>query len=482
MSKIFRARLWINGEWQTSSQKTDIHSPYTRQSVCECDQASFEQIESALSAAESSFRKFRASPRFKRSLLLADMAQGIANRRVEFVERMVLEGGKPAVLSDVEVSRAISTLTLAAEEVKRWGGDVIPIDIEASGAAYSPAISMWVPRGPVLAIAPFNFPLNLIMHKVAPALAAGCSIIVKPPPQDPGCATLLAEVFAEAAKKNEIPLATLQVISGSNDVIGRALTDSRISTVSFTGSEKAGWYMQEKSIGKKIVLELGGNAGVIVHSDADLERAAARIAYGAYAYAGQICISVQRIFVQKTVADAFEKLLITEIKKLKVGDPSDKAVMVGPVIDEKNAERILAWTDEAKTQGARIVLGGDRSGNMLSPILIKNVRRDAKVNCEEVFGPLATLEVYDEFDEALTKINDSKFGLQAGLFTASQKFVHQAFETIEVGGLIINDVPTFRADNMPYGGVKMSGLGREGVRYAMESYSERRTLVEWRSL
>jgi glyceraldehyde-3-phosphate dehydrogenase (NADP+) len=474
-------KLWINGEWQTSTEQREIRSPYTGETVALCAQAGPEQMTAALNAAVAAGQAYGRSPRFERARLLTAMAEGLARRRADLVERMILEAGKPRQLADVEVSRAILTFTNAAEEAKRWGGEIIPLDTDPSGAQYLPALSMWKPRGPVLAIAPFNFPLNLIAHKVAPALAAGCAVIVKPPPQDPGCAVILAEIFTEAAKGSDVPLPVLQIVHAANEVIAPALGDRRITTLSFTGSERAGWHLQSLSSGKKVILELGGNAGVIVHHDADLERAARRCAFGAYAYAGQVCISVQRVFVHRQVAEEFQRRLLEEIGRLRCGDPADAAVAVGPVIDTANADRLMLWIEEARAQGARLLSGGERTGNLIRPVLLANVPASARVACEEVFGPVAVIETYESEAEALAKINASRFGLQAGLFTRDQRFIHAAFNELEVGAVIINDIPTYRADHMPYGGVKESGLGREGVRYAMESYSERRTLVEWRS-
>ncbi len=483
---MFQVRLWLNGKWQTNKEMRDIKSPFHNEVVSQCHYADEKQLDEAIKGAAEAFSTFRLLSRFTRSRLLHLMAEGIRSRKDEIIERMVLEGGKPRQLSSSEVERAIVTFTYAAEEVKRWGGEIIPVDIEPNGTAYSPAISLYVPRGPILAIAPFNFPLNLIAHKVAPALAAGNSIIVKPPPQDPGAAAILAEIFEKAANEinsssanEKIPLATLQVFAAANPVIERAVTSPSLTTLSFTGSEKVGWLLQQKSVGKKVVLELGGNAGVIVHKDADLKRAAARCAYGAYAYAGQICISVQRILVHKDVRSEFERLLLNEISALKVGDPNDPTVTVGPLIDSLSADRIQNWTKEAVDGGARILCGGERSRNIVTPMLITNAPTNSKIRCEEIFGPVATIDSYSDFSAALVAINDSKFGLQAGVFTDSSHLIQQAFRELEVGGIMINEVPTYRADNMPYGGIKQSGLGREGIRYAMEHFSEVRTMVSW---
>ena len=481
-----RHKLWINGQWAQSEhgKLAEIHSPYSGEGVAQADQASPAQVEQALAAAHEAFGKFRKISRYGRSRLLALMAQEIGARRAEFVELIVSEAGKPYGLADGEVGRAINTFTIASEEAKRMGGEVIPIDIEPAGRAYAPATTFWVPGGPILAIAPFNFPLNLIAHKVAPALAVGASIVVKPPPQAPGAATLLAEVFEKAAReasdsRDQIPLAALQVISGSNEVIGPTVTDPRMTFLSFTGSDKVGWVLREKAYRKKVALELGGNAAVIVHSDADIQRAAARCAFGGFAYAGQICISVQRIIVQQSVAAKFQELLLAEVSKLVVGNPAQKDTVVGPLIDSKAADRVMSWIDEARQDGAKVLVGGTRNGSVIAPTILTGVKPHHKLNTEEVFGPVVVLNTYDGIDEAVASVNRSRFGLQAGVFTDSSKVIRKVIEELEVGGVMINEVPTYRADNMPYGGVKDSGVGREGIRYAMEEYCERRTVVAW---
>ncbi|MBI2604988.1 MAG: aldehyde dehydrogenase family protein [Deltaproteobacteria bacterium] len=482
---VLKHRLWIAGSWMDSPDTREVFSPFDGGTVAETAQASSERMEQALAATAEAFRVYRKISAYTRSRLLAGIAQQVAARRKDFVERIVAEAGKPASLADTEVSRAVNTFALGAEETKRLGGELIPVDLDAAGRAYGPAFSRWVPRGPVLAIAPFNFPLNLIAHKVSPALAAGATVVIKPPPQAPGAAGLLAEIFEKTARevsdaRDAIPLAALQVVSADNEIIAKALADPRIQTLSFTGSDKVGWMLQQKAVGKKICLELGGNAAVIVHRDADLARAAARCAFGGYAYAGQICISVQRVFVHDDVAKQFEKLFLDEIGKLKVGDPSQTGVTVGPLIDSAAADRVQAWAEEAKRDGARAILPGERNGNVITPMVIAGAKPQHKISSEEVFGPVVTLDRYRDFDDALNAVNRSRFGLQAGVFAESAEAIRRAGDELDVGGVIVNEVPTYRADNMPYGGMKDSGLGREGVRYAMEDFCERKTLVAWR--
>ena len=478
-----RYGLFIDGAWREAAATAAVTSPFTGDVVAHCGLATVADMEAAIAAADRDFRPFRAAIRAARARLLADMARGIEARRGEFVTRMIREAGKPRALATVEVSRAVATFTAAAEEAKRLGGEVVPLDGEAANAGYGPAISYWFARSPVLAIAPFNFPLNLVAHKVAPALAVGAPVIVKPPPQAPGCAMLLAEIFhearqAEAAVQQAIPRGALQVVAAANDVTGRAVTDPRIGIVSFTGSQKVGWMLQGLAVGKKVVLELGGNAAVIVAADADLARAASRCAFGGFAYAGQICISVQRVLVQAAVEEEFVRRLVEEVEKIRCGDPDAADVICGPLIDAAAADRVMAWIEAAQARGGRVLAGGTRTGRtMVAPTVMTHVPRDLPLACEEVFGPVVLVDTFTDMADAVRQANDSAYGLQAGVFTDSAAARHYAVEHLEVGGIILDDVPTFRADTMPYGGVKGSGLGREGVRYAMEDFCERRTVV-----
>ena len=485
MSSTPRHRLWIAGSWHESAAPREILSPSTGEVVALCDEADDARMEMALAAAKEAFPRFKAISRYTRSRLLAAMAAEIDRRRKELVDAITDEAGKPVGLADGEVSRAITTFTVGSEEAKRYGGELFPVDIDAAGRAYDPGISMVTPRGPVLAITPFNFPLNLVAHKVVPALAVGAPVLVKPAPQAPGATRLLAEIFAKAAAevsdaRDAIPLAALQTVSAPNEVAAIAVRDPRIATLSFTGSAPVGWNLQAMARGKKVILELGGNGAVIVHGDADLARAAARSAFGAFAYAGQVCISVQNIFVQEPVYERFKALLLDEVKKVKWGDPRAEGTLSGPLIDERSIQRVLEWIEEAKAAGARVLVGGTRDGRTVVPTVLEGVPATAKLSCEEAFGPVALLAPYGEVSEAIDSVNRSRYGLQAGVFTDSRRVVGQVVEGLDVGGILINEVPTYRADHMPYGGVKESGLGREGVRYAMQEYSDLKTVVAWR--
>lgn len=454
------------------------------------EKTSPEQMEQVIAAAEASFLKFKKCSRYDRSRLLLKIAESIQARRGEFVNLIVKEAKKPRLLSEVEVTRAVNTFTLAAEEARRFSGDLIAIDGESTAQDYSAAQSYFVPRGPVLAIAPYNFPLNLVAHKVAPALAVGASVIVKPPPQASGPAFLLKKIFDDSLKSvalmDKIPFPSLQVIQADNDVVAITFPDKRITTLSFTGSDTVGWMLKEKAPKKKVCLELGGNAAVIVHKDADIKRAASRCALGAFAYAGQVCISVQRIFAQKSIFSSFVELFVEEVKKLKTGDPDQPDTIIGPVIDSKAETKILTWVQEAQREGAKIVHGGKSLSSalpaiqgLLEPTVLLRVSEKSKLFTEEVFGPVAFVNEYDEISEAFRSVNNSRFGLQAGVFTDSSKIMDLAIDSLDVGGLIFNDSPNFRADGMPYGGVKESGEGREGLKFAMEDYCERKTIVKW---
>lgn len=479
-----RHLAFVGGERVETGHPREIRSPATGDVVAVSFDADSALIERAAAEAQAAFKAFRSTSRYLRSRLLAHMALGIERRKAEIVATIVAEAGKPALLAEGEVARAVHTFMLAAEEAKRYGGEVIPVDIDAAGRAYEIAVSTLVPRGPVLAITPFNFPLNLVAHKVAPALAAGAPILVKPAPQAPGAAHLLGEIFSEAAAavadaRESVPAAAMQVCGAPNDVASIAVRDDRFAVLSFTGSGAVGWSLQSAARGKRVLLELGGDAAVIVHEDADLARAAARCAFGAYAYAGQICISVQRIFVHERAHDEFRRLFLDQVKALPWGDPEDPRTLSGPVIDAAAADRVMGIIDEASRGGGRVLAGGSRAGNLIAPTIVEGAPAGSRLASDEAFGPVAAISPYSTLELALEEVNRSRFGLQAGVFTKDLRVARDAARGLDVGGVLINEVPTYRADNVPYGGVKASGLGREGLRYAMEEYSERKTVIEW---
>jgi len=464
--------LFVDGKWLNEGEPADVHSPYDHSVVGEVHLGSAAHAEATVRAAQRAFETTKKSPSYERKGILNAISEGIRMRREEFSQLMCLEAGKPIETARAEVDRAVFTFAVAAEEATRIGGEWLPLDWQSSTAGRAGIVRRF-PLGPILAITPFNFPLNLVAHKVAPAIAAGCTIILKPAPQTPLCSLLLAEVIAgsglTAGAFNVLPLA--------NDIAEKLVADDRLKMLTFTGSGKVGWALKQKTGKKKVTLELGGNAGVIVHSDADVAFAAERCVAGGFGYSGQTCISVQRIYVQRTVYDTFLATLVTGVKKLRMGNPAEDSTDVGPLINESAARRVEEWIKEAAAGGAKIETGGKREGSMVEPTVLTHTRPDMKVNCEEVFGPVVLVEPYDKFSDAIRQVNDSPNGLQAGVFARDVKLLFSAFDELEVGGVISGDTSSFRIDHMPYGGVKDSGLGREGLRYAIEEMTEPRLLV-----
>jgi glyceraldehyde-3-phosphate dehydrogenase (NADP+) len=406
---------------------------------------------------------------------LEGVVAGLKVAREELARLIALEAGKPLKLARAEVARAILTFTDAVEEAKRLRGEWLPLDLDTASEGRQGLVRRF-PLGPVAAITPFNFPLNLVAHKVAPALACGNPLVLKPASQTPLTALRLAQIIQHAGA----PPGSFNVLHCPGALAEKIATDPRMKYLSFTGSGAVGWRLREVAGHKKVALELGGNAGVAVHSDADLDYAAQRCAAGSFAYAGQTCISVQRIFVHRPVFDAFLEKFLNCTRQLKVGDPLDEQTDVGPMISEAEARRALAWVEEALRDGAQLILGGETRGSLMPPMILTRTTPAMKVNCQEIFAPVVTVEPYTDWAEALQRINDSPYGLQAGIFTRDLPATFEAFATLDVGGLLVNDVPTWRADVMPYGGWKESGLGREGVRYAIEGMTERRILV-WKA-
>jgi glyceraldehyde-3-phosphate dehydrogenase (NADP+) len=464
--------FFLGGKWLTEGERFDVLAPHDGSVVGSSFRASAAHAEAAITAAERAFTVTRKLPGFERQRILREISGQIHERREEFAHLMALEAGKPIKTARAEVDRGIFTFSVAAEEATRIGGEWLPMDWVPSGAGRG-AIVRRFPLGPILAITPFNFPLNLVAHKVAPAIAAGCTIVLKPAPQTPLTSLLLAEVIERAGW----PAGALNVLPLNIPEAEKLVSDPRFKLLTFTGSGPVGWALKQKAGKKKVALELGGNAGVIVHSDADAEEAARRCALGGFSYAGQSCISVQRIFVQKSIEAKFVAALLAEVRKLRVGDPLDEATDVGPMISEAAARRASDWIEEATSGGAEILAGGTRRGAFLEPTVITHARREMKVCAEEVFAPVVVVEPYENFDDAIRLVNDSPYGLQAGLFTKDSKLLFRAFENLEVGGVIAGDISSFRIDHMPYGGVKDSGLGREGLRYAIEEMTEPRILV-----
>jgi glyceraldehyde-3-phosphate dehydrogenase (NADP+) len=465
-------KILVAGEWVETANNVAIRAPLDQRVVGETFEADSALLERAITAAVAAEKPMRELPGSERSRILAKVSDIIREAAGEFAEVIALEAGKPLKAAKVEVDRAIFTFALAAEEAKVKHEQHIDVRLPLPASSRQGTIR-WFPAGPVAAITPFNFPLNLVAHKLAPAIAAGCPVVLKPAPQTPLTALKLAKVIVAAG----LPAGALSVMPMPNEVAAKLVADARLKVLSFTGSAKVGWELKAKAGKKKVVLELGGNAAVIVESDADVAAAAQKCVAGGFVYSGQSCISVQRVFVQRSVFADFCDRLIGGVKDLKSGDPLDPQVDCGPLIRESDAVRIEQWIAEAVAHGAKVLIGGKRSGWFVEPTVLTNTKPKDKVNAEEIFGPLVTLEPYDQLDEAIARVNASRYGLQAGIFSADQQNIEHAFTAIEVGGVIANDVPTFRSDAMPYGGVKDSGLGREGVIYAMQEFSEMRILV-----
>jgi acyl-CoA reductase-like NAD-dependent aldehyde dehydrogenase len=464
--------FFVDGKWIEEGDLVEIRAPYDGSVIGSVFQGRREHAEAAIAAAVKAFGTTRRLPAFERQRVLRRVSENIAERKQEFARTMAQEAGKPIKAARTEVERAIFTFNVAAEESTRIYGEYLPLDWQEYTAGRWGIVRRF-PLGPIAGITPFNFPLNLVAHKVAPAIAAGCPLVLKPAPQTPLTALLLAEAVQQAGW----PDGGLNVLPLSNEDAGLLVTDERIKLISFTGSAAVGWQIKKNCGKKKVVLELGGNAGVIVHSDADLAYAAERCVVGGFAYAGQTCISVQRILVERSAFSKFTDFLLSGVKKLKTGDPLDEATDLGPLIRESDAVRASDWVQEAVRGGARLLCGGERHGPVLEPTVLTGTRPEMKVNCQEIFAPVVTVEPYDDFNQALKQVNNSPYGLQAGLFTRDAKLIFNAYEELEVGGLIAGDVPAFRIDHMPYGGIKDSGLGREGLRYAIDEMTEPKLLV-----
>jgi glyceraldehyde-3-phosphate dehydrogenase (NADP+) len=454
------------------TQTATIHSPWDGRAVGTVPLADAAFMERAIAAARAVAPAVAAMPRYERQAILRRIVEGLRERREALADLMIAESGKPRRFAYAEVDRAISTFSLAGDEVTRSAGEVLPLDVTAAGTGYT-ALAVRRPIGVIGAIAPFNFPLNLVAHKLAPAIAVGNPVVLKAPPQAPLCAFHLGEIVHAAGW----PPDALTVLHAPVDVAQALATDERIAMLSFTGSSGVGWYLKSIAGKKRVALELGGNAAAIVCADADLPWAAARAALGAFAQSGQVCIKVQRIYVHRSIYDAFVERFIQAAKALSAGDPNDAQTVVGPLIDTAAADRVEAWTNEAMAAGATVLMGGNRERNVIAPTLLANTNPEMKVEREEIFGPVATIAPVDSLEEAIARTNASKYGLQAGVFTNDVRAIGHAFDALDVGGVIINDYPTLRIDNFPYGGIKDSGFGREGVRYAMDEMSELKTLV-----
>jgi glyceraldehyde-3-phosphate dehydrogenase (NADP+) len=465
--------IFLAGRWVESDDPLVIANPADPEHPAGATfHATAAQYEEAVEAAVAAFEVTRTLPAYERGAILRNISNGIKARREELGRLIALEAGKPIRDSLIEVDRAVLTFRLGAEEAERMVGETIPLDLMPASKGRV-GITRRFPIGPIAGISPFNFPLNLAAHKVAPAIATGNPIVLKPPSKDPLTMLTVAEIIEEAGA----PAGSVSVLPMTRELGDRMVSDERFKLLTFTGSPSVGWRMKERAGKKKVVLELGGNAGVIVDKTADLDWAVRRCLVGAFAYSGQVCISVQRMFIHEDVWDPFMAKFVEGARGLKIGDPLDSQTDVGPMVDQHAASRTQGWVDEALAAGGKALLGGKADGTFFPPTILTDVPVTAAVCSNEAFAPLVVAFPFRDIDEAIRRVNDSSFGLQTGVFTNDLGAAWQSFNELEVGGVIVNDVPTYRIDHMPYGGVKDSGLGREGLRWAMEDMTEVRIMV-----
>jgi acyl-CoA reductase-like NAD-dependent aldehyde dehydrogenase len=466
----------IKNEFVSSNETAEIINPYTQKVVKKVYKSSSAQINESLDYLNYIFGKYRNLPTYLKAELLEKISEKIKQNKEEFAQLMTTEMGKPIKFSRIETERAIFNFKDGAEEAKRIMGEIIPLDL-LKGSENKFGIVKRFPLGVILAITPWNFPLNLVAHKIAPALASGNVVLLKPASATFATGIELVKVIKESCDELGLDFCPVNVVTASGSEIEKFVSDSRVKMVRFTGSPIVGWGMKPKLIMQKVALELGGNAGVIVDKTADLELAANKIALGAFAQAGQSCISVQRVFVHDNINYEFEELLLNVTKKTKFGNPFEEDTIVGPMINIDEAKRAEQWIDDALKDGANILHGGNRKEAMLEPTILVNTKSKHNVNCKEIFAPVLTLRKFSDFKNVIEEVNNSDFGLQAGVFTKNIDNAFFAYNNIETGGVIINDVPTYRMDSMPYGGMKQSGTGREGLRYAIEEMTERKVMV-----
>jgi acyl-CoA reductase-like NAD-dependent aldehyde dehydrogenase len=465
--------IFLAGRWVESDDPLVVTNPANPdQPAGATFNASEAQYEEAVEAAVAAFEVTRTLPAYERGAILRNISAGIKARREELGRIMALEAGKPIRDALIEVDRAVITFRLGAEEAERMVGETIPLDLMPASKGRV-GITRRFPIGPIAGISPFNFPLNLAAHKLSPAIASGNTIVLKPPSKDPLTMLTVAEIIEEAGP----PAGSVSILPMTRELGDKMVADDRFKLLTFTGSPSVGWRMKERAGKKKVVLELGGNAGVIVDKSADLDWAVRRLLVGAFTYAGQVCISVQRMFVHDDIWDELMKRFVEGAKTIKVGDPLDPETELGPMVDAAAAERTQRWVDEAVAMGGKVLLGGKADGNFFPPTILTDVPPTAQVCSNEAFAPLAVAFRFSDFGDAIKQVNDSMFGLQTGVFTNDLANSWRAFNELEVGGVIVNDVPTYRIDHMPYGGVKDSGLGREGLRWAIEDMTEIRIMV-----
>jgi glyceraldehyde-3-phosphate dehydrogenase (NADP+) len=465
-------RLLINGKWEDGAQVREIKSPYDGAAVAKVHFAGRAQVEQAITDAQAAFAKTKKLSSYERAAVLEKISTEISLRNDEIAESIVLSSGKPLKYATAEVSRGVNTFKIASEEAQRIYGETIPMDLTPQTKKRWGIVGHF-PLGVIAGITPFNFPLNLVAHKVAPALATGNAFIARPASQVSPTTMLLSEIVADT----DYPAGGFNAVPCGYEAAEPLIEDERVKMITFTGSPDIGWELKKKAHKKMVTLELGGNAAVVVEPDANLEYAVPRTVMGGFAYSGQVCISIQRIFLHDAIYDRFMADFVASVEKLHMGDPLDINTDIGPMINLGTAEQTEEWINEAADNGARIVIGGNRDGAMFEPTILTDVRPELRISWREAFAPVVVVYRYHDFEEALKEVNHSIYGLQAGIFTNDLNKAYQAFGRLDVGGVIINDVPTFRVDHMPYGGIKESGFGREGLRYAIEEMTEMKLLA-----
>src|SRR3990167_1262350 len=465
--------MLINGEWRKGKDCFEVRNPYDGSLLRKVPLSSKKDVEDAVQSAKNAFAIMSEMPAHRRALILSNTSRIIESRKREIAELITRESGKSIKYSLAEVERSIQTFQFAAEEAKQIHGETIPMDASPNSekrfAFYQP-----FPIGIIGAITPFNFPINLVAHKVAPAIASGNSVVLKPASYTPLTSISLGGIMIEAG----LPKGALNIVFGGGSTVGEWIVESQdLAMISFTGSPSVGRRIKERAGMKRVALELGSKSATIIEPDADIDMSIPRCIMGAFSNAGQVCISLQRIYVHEKLFDEFKEKFIKAVKKIKVGNPMESDTEYGPMIEEKEAVRAEGWIKEAVNKGAKILYGGERKGNIITPTVMTNVKSDMKVVCNEVFAPLVTLIKYKDFEEAIEAVNNSRYGLQAGIFTKDINKAFKGFKKLHVGGVIINDVPTFRVDHMPYGGVKESGTGREGIKFAIKEMTELKLMV-----
>lgn len=471
---INKKQILINGEWLETERYSPLRSPYSGEVIAEVPVATAEDVEQAIAAAEQAKKVMAKMPAFERADILETLARKLEERMDEAAKIIAMESAKPFTTAKGEVVRTIETYKFAAEEAKRIHGETIPLDA-AQGGVNRLGYTVREPIGIIGAITPFNFPMNLVAHKLGPAIATGNTIVLKPASQTPLSAFFIAELLQEAG----LPKGALNVVTGAGRVVGdKLVTDPRVSMITFTGSPGVGIGIRNKAGLKRVTLELGSNAAVIIDKNVDIDKIISRCVTGAFSNQGQVCISLQRIYAHEDIYDSFVEKFVEATKELTLGDPLDPKTDVSALISPDDVERTLLWIDEAKQSGAAVAAGGMAEGNIVYPTVILNADRHLKVSCQEVFAPIVLINKVQSVDEAISLVNDSNYGLQAGIYTNDVHTALNAAEELHVGGVLINDIPTFRVDNMPYGGVKESGTGREGLKYAVEEMTEMK-LVVW---